>query len=341
VTVRAVVQKTVPVQLEAVGTVQAYAQVSVEARVDGLVVARHFEDGQYVQTGAPLFTLDTAPYEAQLKQAQANLAKDQAQLENARKQLERNASVVEKGYVSQEQYDQAVATANALAATVKADQAVVESAALQVQYCRIASPITGRAGAVRVDIGNLVKANDTANPLVIINQIEPIYVSFYVPETALPEIRKYMESGPLPVEAIVPGHEKNPAQGELAFLDNMINTTSGTVQLRAVYPNKDHWLWPGQFVRVVLTLASRPGTIVVPSAALQTGQKGQYVFVIKEDQTAEYRPVVAGDTVDDEIVIEKGVQPGENVATDGQLRLSDGARVRIVEGVGPPGDQAP
>lgn len=329
-----------PVQLQAVGSVQAYAKVSVEARVDALVVSQHFQDGQYVQTGARLFTLDAAPYEARLKQAQANLAKDQAQLENARRQLERNASVVEKGYVSEEQYDQAAAAAEALAATVKADQAAVESAALQVQYCRIDSPIAGRAGAVQVDAGNLIKANDTANPLVVINQIQPIYVSFYVPETALPEIRKHMESGALPVEATVPGHENAPVRGQLAFLDNTVNSTSGTIQLRAVYANEDRWLWPGQFVRVVLTLTSRPGAVVIASEALETGQKGQYVFVVRPDLTAEYRPVVAGDALGDEIEIEKGVQPGENVVTDGQLRLSDGAHVRIVEGVDSEGGRA-
>ncbi|MGE5293441.1 MAG: efflux RND transporter periplasmic adaptor subunit [Solirubrobacterales bacterium] len=341
VTVQAAEEKTMPVQLQAVGRVLAYAVVSVESRVDGLITAVHFEDGQHVKTGDPLFTLDSAPFEAQLRQAQANLAKDQAQFENAQRQLQRNESVVQKGYVSQEQYDQAVASANALAATVKADQAAVESAALQVQYCRINSPITGRAGAVQVDVGNLIKANDTAHPLVVINQVQPIYVSFYIPETSLPEVRKHMASGTLPVQATVPGHEDVPAGGQLTFLNNTVNTTSGTVQLRATFANEDLWLWPGQFTQVVLTLTSQPGAVVVPSRALSTGQKGQYVFVVKPDLTVEYRPVTAGQTVDDEIVIAEGLQAGENVVTDGQLRLSDGSHVRVVEGVAAGGDQVP
>jgi multidrug efflux system membrane fusion protein len=341
VTVQTAQEKTVPVQIEAVGRVQAYAVVSVESRVDALVTQVHFQDGQYVQAGDPLFTLDSAPFEAQLRQAQANLAKDQAQLENARKQLERNESVVEKGYVSREQYDQAVAAANALAATVKADQAAIDVVGLQVQYCRINSPINGRAGAVQVDVGNLVKANDTGHPLVIINQVQPIYVSFYVPETSLPDVREHMASGTLPVRATVPRHEDTPVRGELTFLDNTVNPASGTVQLRATFANEDRWLWPGQFAQVVLTLASQPGVVVVPSRALSTGQKGPYVFVVKPDLTVEYRTVTAGRTVDDEVVIEQGVRAGENVVTDGQLRLSDGSRVRIAEGVGTGGDQVP
>jgi membrane fusion protein, multidrug efflux system len=330
VTVGKAVEKTIPVQLEAVGRVQAYATVSVKSRVDGLVTSGHFKDGQFVNAGDLLFTLDATPYEAQLKQAQANRARDQAQLENARKQMERNASVVAKGYVSQEQYDQAVASAAALAATVKADEAAIETAQLQVQYCSIVSPITGRAGAVQVDVGNLIKANDATGILVVINQIQPIYVSFYVPQDALIEVRKHMASGPLPTEATVPGHEDNAVRGELAFLDNTVNTSSGTIQLRATFANENRWLWPGQFTNVVLTLTSQPNAVVVPSQAVQTGQQGQYVFVVQPDQTVKYRPITVGTTVGNETVIEKGVRPGESVVTDGQLRLSDGAPVRIV-----------
>ena len=297
VTVSSAVEKTVPVQVQAVGRVLPYAVVSVKSRVDGLVTSAHFKDGQYVKAGELLFTLDATPYEAQLKQVQANRAKDQAQLENARKQMERNAAVVAKGYVSKEQYDQAVATAAALAATVKADEAAIETAQLQVQYCSIVAPITGRAGAVQVDVGNLVKANDPAGILVVINQVQPIYVSFYVPENILPDVRKYMASGPLPAEAMVPGHENNPVPGQLSFLDNTINVTSGTIQLRATFANENLWLWPGQFANVVLTLTSQPHAVVVPSQAVQTGQKGQYVYVVRPDSTAEYRPVTAGRTV--------------------------------------------
>jgi multidrug efflux system membrane fusion protein len=322
--------KTVPVQVQAVGQVQPYATVSVKSRVDGLVTGVYFKDGQYVTAGELLVTLDATPYEAVLKQAQATRAKDQAQLENALKQEQRNAAVVAKGYVSKEQYDQAVATARAAAATVKADDAAIETARLQVEYCRIYAPISGRTGATQVDVGNLIKANDPAGVLVVIDQVQPIYVNFYVPQNLLPEVRQYMAAGPLPTQAVVPGHENRPAQGQLTFVNNTVNTASGTIQLRATFANENRWLWPGQFVNVTLTLTSLPNAVVVPSQAVQTGQKGEYVFVIKPDMTAQYRPVTIGPTVNGETVIARGVQPGETVVTDGQLRLSNGTHVRIV-----------
>lgn len=334
VTVAPAAVRTVPVQVQAVGRVLPYATVSVKSRVDGLVTAVHFKDGQFVKTGQLLFSLDPTPYEAQLQQAQANRAKDQAQLENARKQAERNAAVVAKGYVSKEQYDQAVATANALAATVKADEAAIETARLQVEYCSIYAPITGRAGAVQVDVGNLVKANDSTGVLVVINQVQPIYVSFYTPETILPEIRKYMALGPLAVEATVPGQENISAHGELAFLNNTVNTAAGTIELRAVFANENLSLWPGQYTNVVMTLTTLPNAVVVPSQAVQTGQKGDYLYVVEPNLTAQYRPVTVGPTVGNETVIQQGVQPGENVVTDGQLRLAQGAHVRLTPPVG-------
>jgi multidrug efflux system membrane fusion protein len=334
VVVAQAVAKTVPVQVQAVGRVLSYATVSVKSRVDGLVTSVHFKDGQYVKTGDLLFTLDATPYEAQLKQAIANRAKDQAQLENARKQMERNAAVVAKGYVSKEQYDQVVATAAAMAATVKADEAAIETAQLQVQYCSIYAPITGRAGAIQVDVGNLIKANDSTGVLVVIDQVQPIYVSFYVPETILPEVRKYMALGPLPTEATVVGREKTPVRGELAFLNNTVNTSAGTIELRATFANENLWLWPGQYANVVLTLTSLPNAVVVPSQAVQTGQKGQYVYIVDPNSIAEYRPVTIGTTVGNEIVIEKGVRPGESVVTDGQLRLANGAKVSLAPPVG-------
>jgi multidrug efflux system membrane fusion protein len=181
-----------------------------------------------------------------------------------------------------------------------------------------------------VDVGNLVKANDVTGILVVINQVQPIYVNFYVPESILPRIRKYMASGPLPAQATVPGHEDNPVLGELSFLNNTVNTATGTIELWATFANENLWLWPGQFVNVVLTLTSLPNAVVVPAQAIQTGQQGEYVFVVTPDLTAEYRPVTIGTTVGNETVVEKGVRPGESVVTDGQLRLSNGARVRIV-----------
>lgn len=334
VTAANAVEKTVPVQVNAVGRVQAYKTVSVTSRVDGQVLTVHFEDGQDVKTGDLLFTIDPRSFEAQLKQAQANLAKDQAQLENAQAQLGRNAAVVEKGYVSREQYDQAVANANALKATVAADQAAVENAQLQLLYCSIRSPLDGLTGAVKVDPGNVVKANDATSPLAVINQIQPIYVSFYVPERNLPEIRQYMAVGKLPVQATVPGREQSPTSGELTFLDNAVSPTAGTIELRGTFANADRSLWPGQFVTVVLTLTTQPGAVVIPLRAVQTGQQGQYIFVVQPDLTVENRPVTVGRTVGEEAVIEKGVKPGEQVVTDGQLRLAPGARVRIVPSLG-------
>ncbi len=334
VTVDTVVEKTMPVEVNAVGRVEPYTTVSLRSRVDGQVLSVHFVEGQCVQAGQLLFTIDSRSFEAQLEQAQGNLAKDQAQLQHAIAQMERNAAVVEKGYVSREQYDQAVAAANAMKASVSADEAAVKNAQLQVEYCFIHSPITGLTGAVQIDPGNLVKANDTATTLVVINQIQPIYVGFYVPERNLPEIKMYMASGKPQVEATIPDHEQAPASGELTFLDNTVNTATGTVRLRGTFANADRSLWPGQFVDVVLTLTTQPGAIVIPSRAVSTGPQGQYVFVVKPDLTVEDRPVVVARTVGEESVIGKGVSPGEQVVTDGQLRLFPGAHVKIVPSLG-------
>jgi multidrug efflux system membrane fusion protein len=334
VTVADAVAKTMPVQVQAVGRAEAYASVAIGAQVDGPLLRKHFVEGQYVKTGDLLFTIDSRPYEAQLKQSQANLAKDKAQLENALSQLERNAAVVEKGYVSKEQYDQAVAAGGALKASVAADEAAIENAQLQVQYCSIKSPIDGVVGALEVDPGNLVKANDTANPLVVVNQIQPIYIGFFVPERNLPTVRQYMASGKPQVEVTIPGQQGPAALGELTFLDNTVNTTSGTIQLRATFANEERSLWPGQFVNVTLVLAEQPGAVVIPSQAIQTGQQGQYVFVVKPDNTVEDRPIVVARSVDNESVIEKGVAPGERVVTDGQLRLTAGSHIKIAPPVG-------
>jgi multidrug efflux system membrane fusion protein len=334
VSVQGVVEKTMPVQVQAVGTVQAYSTVSVKAQVDGELVAVHFKNGQCVEAGAPLFTIDPRAFQAQLKQMQATLAKDSAQLENADKELERVTSVVGKGYVSKEQHDQAIANAAALKATVEADEAAVENVKLQLSYCFINSPIDGCLGALKVDRGNLVKSNDAANPLVIINQISPIYVSFFIPEKYLPEVRKYMASGKLEVGATIPGRQDQLAKGQLTFMDNTVDPSTGTIQLKATFPNKDKSLWPGQFVNVVLTLTEERGAIVIPSQAVQTGQDGQYVFVVKPDLTVAYRPIVLGRTVNEEAIIDKGLQNGEKVVIDGQLGLSPGAHVKIVEALG-------
>jgi multidrug efflux system membrane fusion protein len=328
VTAGTVIQKTVPVQIRAIGNVEAYSTVSVKSQIGGTLTRVHFREGQDVNKGALLFTIDPRPYEAALKQAEANLAKDKAQLENARKEVQRYTELVKKGYVAQEQYDQVSTNAASLEATVNANIASVENARLQLKYCYISSPITGRTGNLAANEGNLIKANaDTA--MVVINQVQPIYVTFSVPEQNLSDIKKYMSEGKLRVETILSKEDEKPEQGVLTFVDNAVDTATGTIKLKGTFANKEKRLWPGQFVNTVLTLTSQQDAIVVPSQSIQAGQKGQYVFVIKDDLTVEDRPVVASRALDGETVIEKGLQAGEKVVTDGQLRLLPGAKVEI------------
>jgi multidrug efflux system membrane fusion protein len=331
VTVGTAVEKTVPVQIRAIGNVEAYSTVSVKAQVEGELTVVHFKEGQEVKAGDMLFTIDPRPFEVQLKQAEANLARDRAQLNNATRQVERYGSVANKGYVSQEQYDQISSNATALEATVKADEAAVENARLKLAYCTIKSPINGVVGSIRVNKGNLIKANDNDKPMVHINQVKPIYVSFSVPERYLPEIRDRMAREKLEVVASIAGGAGKLVRGELAFIENAVDTNTGSIPLKASFPNSDKTLWPGQFVKVTLTLATQPGAVVVPSQAIQSGQQGRYVFVVKDDSTVEYRQVDLGEIIDGETVISHGVAPGELVVTDGQLRLASGSLVQIVE----------
>ncbi len=322
-----VIQQNVPLQINAIGNVEAYNTVSVKALVGGEIIAVHFREGQDVHQGDLLFQIDPRPYEAALKQAEAALARDIAQAKNAEEQAKRYEILVQKDYVSRDQYDQLRANADALSAAVQADKANVENARLQLAYCTIKSPIDGRAGSVLVNKGNVVKANDVA--MVTINKISPIYVTMSVPEQNLSEIKKYMTEGPLKVEAIIPGDEKHPAQGMLTFVNNAVDTATGTIQLKATFDNKDRRLWPGQFVNAVVTLTTQRNAVVMPSAALQAGQQGQYVFVVKPDFTVESRPVVIARSSGDRAIVAQGVKPGEKVVTDGQLNLIPGSRVEI------------
>ncbi len=334
VTVATVLKKTIPVEIRAIGNVEAYSTVAIKAQVSGQLMGVHFREGQDVKNGDLLFTIDRRPFEVALQQAEANLARDEARAENGRAQAHRYAMLLQEGVASKEQYDQVRAEANALDAAVRADRAAVEKAKLDLEYCTIYSPMDGRTGSLVVHAGNLVKANE--NPgLVVINQINPIYVNFSTPEQYLPQIKKYMAAGKLRVTAVIPGDPQRPEQGVLSFVDNAVDTTTGTIRLKATLANKDKRLWPGQFVNVVLTLTEQPNTTVVPSQAVQTGQSGQYVFIVKPDQTAEMRPVITGRAVGGETVIEKGLQPGETVVTDGQLRLVPGAKVEVKSS--PPG----
>lgn len=332
VTVSTAVERTVPVQLRAVGNVEAYATVSIKAQVSGELTGVHFKEGQEVKKGDMLFTIDPRPFEARLKQMEANLAKSRAQLMNARKQAERYAAVVKKGYVAEEQYDQVVANAAALEATAKADEAAVENARLELRYTSIRSPITGYTGNLMVHAGNIIKAVDNEKPIVTINQVHPINVSFSVPEQNLADVKQSMAQRALEVCVTPSGEQCLPAKGELTFIDNTVNSTTGTIQLKATFPNESKALWPGQFVSVSLILGSQAGAVVLPAHSVQTGQEGQYVYVVKPDSTVDYRLVKVGRTLDGEVIIEKGVQPGEKVVTEGQLRLAPGSLVKVVEG---------
>lgn len=343
----AVIRKTVPVQLRAIGNVEAYATVGVKAQIGGELARVHFREGQDVKKGDLLFTIDPRPYEAALKQAEANLAKDAAQMENARVEARRYEELVKKGFVAQEQYDQKRTTADALEATVNADKALVENARLQLKYCYIYSPIAGRTGYLQSNQGNLIKAN-ADNPMVTINQIQPIYVTFSVPEQNLSELKKYMSIGKIKVQAVIAAEEAHPEEGVLTFVDNAVDVATGTIKLKATFPNSEKKLWPGQFVNVVLTLTTIPDAVVAPSQAIQSGQQGQFVFVVKADYTVESRPVTTGITYNAETVVTGNLKAGDMVVTDGQMMLFPGAKVEIkryeessVKGTTSAGGQSP
>ena len=333
VTVGIVTQKSVPLQILVIGTVEPSATVAVKAQIGGTLTRIHFTEGQDVKKGDLLFTIDPRPYEAALKQADAILARDRTQYENARAEERRYEELVKKGYVAQTQYEQVRTNAAALEAVVQSSGAQVENARLQLAYCTIRSPFSGRTGGLSVYEGNLIKANaDTA--MVTINQIQPVNVSFAVPERTLPEIRKYMAGGALKVEALLSKNDANPLQGNLAFIDNAVDAATGTIRLKGSFVNSDRKLWPGQFVNVVLTLATQKNAVVVPTQSVQTGQKGQFVFVVKADSTVEVRPVVASRVFGEESVIESGLTASEKVVTDGELRLAPGAKVEVKDGQG-------
>lgn len=328
VLVATAMQKAVPVQLRAVGNVEAYTTVSIKSQVTGVLQKAHFKEGQDVKNGQLLFTVDPRPLEAALKQAEAALARDSAQLRNMREQLKRYGELVEKQYVSREQYDQIKANADAAEAVVDADKAVVENAKVQLSYSYIYSPISGRIGSLLINEGNLIRLNDGA-PLVVINQLTPINVTFAVPELNLADIKRHMAGGRLSVKANFPSDEGRAEQGILAFVDNLVDRTTGTIKLKAEFANGERRLWPGQFINVVLTLTTQADAVVIPSEAIQVGPEGQQVFVVKEDKRVELRRVSVGQTNDGEAVITKGVAAGEQVVREGQFLLSSGARVDI------------
>lgn len=329
VRVARVTLKTVPVELRAIGTVEALSTVSIKSKVAGELTAVHFREGQDVRKGDLLFEIDRQPFEVALRQAEAALARDQARLTNARAQAARYAKLFEEGVASREQADQTRADLDSLEATVRADQAAVEKARLDLSYCSIASPVDGRTGSLLVNEGNLVKASDDP-PLVILNQLTPIYVSFAVPEQYLVAIRRFLAAGRLPISVNIT--EDQPSEsGLLTFVDNAVDSATGTIRLKGTFANPARRLWPGQFVNVVLRLSEQANAVVVPSEALQTGQSGQFVYVVKDENVVESRPVSTGRSVQGVTVVEKGLAPGEVVVTDGQLRLVSGAKIQIKE----------
>ena len=316
--------KPMPVRVQAVGNILAAESVSVRSQVTGPLAEVKFTEGQDVVAGQVLFTIDPRPFQAQLQQAQAELSRVRAAAEFARREGARYRELFDRGLVARSQYEQVVSNASSAEATERAARAAVDTACLQVSYTTIRAPIAGRSGRVLVDRGNLVQAN--ATDLVVINRMRPIEVAFTVPGDYLNEIRRRAEGQQLPVTAL-PGGDPTPAAGRLTFVDNRVDPQTGTVQLKATFPNDDGRLWPGQFATVIVTLGVDPNAIVVPSAAVQTGQQGTYVFVVKADSTAEMRGVTVARQDGDETVIARGVNPGETVVTDGQLRLAPGVRV--------------
>ena len=353
VTVKGVVRKDVPVDIRAVGNVEAYLTVAVKAQVSGELTKVSFQEGDYVRKGDLLFTIDPRLIQAQLNQAEANVARDEAQLAQmeavyardvaqekyAQAQTARYTQLLERGLVSKEQAEQFRTSAEAASATVRADEAslrsaraavaaskaAVENCRVQLSYTSFRSPLDGRTGNLNVKQGNVVTANVT--DLMTINQVQPIYVTFSVPESRRQEIKKS-----LLVMASPQNDSSSPETGELTFIDNTVDSTTGTLRLKGTFPNQNRRLWPGEFVRVALRLSIQSNALVVPNQAIQTGQDGAFVFVVKPDRTVESRPVVTGARLDEDLVVEKGLQLGETVVVEGQLRLAPGSRVQIQGG---------
>jgi len=339
VTVAKVQKKTVPLSVRAIGNVEPIVSVTVRSQATGVLERVYFAEGEEVKKGAPLFDIDPRPFQASLAQTVAQLARDRASLQDAEATVRRYAVLVKREYVTQAQYEQAEAQAAALRAAVAADEAAIRNARVGLGYTQIRAPLSGRTGSLLMHLGNLIKAND--DKLVVIDQMQPIYVSFAVPEQLLPQIRA-RGGARLPVEALPPqqgpsGVEQRasgamaaqPASGVLTFIDNAVDPTTGTIRLKGTFENKDEALWPGQYVDVTLTLGEREDAIVAPTEAVQRGQNGDYVFVVKQDGTVESRPVTVSRSDARDAVIDKGLSAGETVVTDGQLRLQQGSKVQI------------
>jgi membrane fusion protein, multidrug efflux system len=334
VVVAVVARQPMPVRIDTIGTVQTVANVTVKSRIDGYIDSVLIHDGQYVKAGEVMFHLDTRSAQAQVHQVEAQLARDQAQLANAKRDVKRYEPLVAKDFVSHQQYDTATTTARALEAAVAADEAQLQNSKVLLSYDTIIAPIDGRVGMVTIKAGNSIKANDL--PLVTINQIKPIYVGFSLAQAELPALREAMTKGPVEVRVRPQGDEGPPVKGMVAFFDNTVDIPSGTIIVRAKFDNGDQRLWPGQFVNVSVTTRVDPEALVVPPAAVQVGQTGNFVFVVKPDNKAEIRPIVVSRTVDGTTVVAKGLAAGERVVIDGQMRLNNGSQVIIRSTAGTP-----
>jgi multidrug efflux system membrane fusion protein len=321
------VAKDVPVEIHAIGNALAYSSVAIRSQITGPIVGVHFEEGQEVKTGDLLFTIDPRPWQAALNQAQANLKRDEAQMQSAILEFQRTSNLFAGRIASRQDYDTAEAGYLALLGTALADAAAISNAQVSLDYTSIRSPIDGRTGGWIVKKGNVVKAPDDV--LLTITQVHPIFVAFSVAEQQLPAIRRESSQASLAVTAVVPGQAGDPARGRLTFINNTVDTNTGTILLKAVFANTNDVLWPGQFVQVTLTLKNREQATTIPTQAVQTGPEGEFVFVVKADSTVEMRPVVTSGAMDGATLIDSGVSPGETVVTDGQLRLVPGGKVSI------------
>lgn len=328
VTVAVAEKKDVPVEVRAIGSVQPMQTVAVRAQVTGQLQRVWFREGEDVRRGQMLFTIDPRPYQAALAQAQANLARDEAQMRNAEAEAVRYGELVKKDYVTKEEYGKIVANAEAARAVVAANRAAIENARVSLSYCQIRSPLDGRTGGLQVHAGNIVRANDT-DPMVVINQIAPVYVQFAVPERELSVLRAHGDLLNVPV-SVAPREGGNPvAEGRLTFIDNAVDPETGTINLKATFANGNRALWPGEFVNAAMQVSKTMNATVVPAQAVQTGQQGQFVYVVTADNGVAMRPVVVASTQDQQSIISRGVSPGETVVTDGQLRLTPKSKVSV------------
>ncbi|HVZ19335.1 MAG TPA: efflux RND transporter periplasmic adaptor subunit [Terriglobales bacterium] len=333
VIVSTVEQRDVPLQITAIGNVEAYQTVQIRSMVSGQIESIHFKEGDDVRQGQLLYSLDKRPFQAAVQQAVGNLKRDQAQAANARVQAARYTDLEKQGVISREQAELQRTAEDTNVAAVAADEAAVQAAKVQLQYTDIYAPIDSRAGALMINVGNLVKANDTPY-LVQLNQITPIYVTFTVPESRLSEVRRFAASG-LKVLAYPKGDNSMAAEGKLTFIDNGVDPQTGTVKLKATFQNTDKRLWPGEFVDVVLNISTTKNAITVPTKAVQSGQQGDYVFVIAKDGTADPRQVDTAGTYKNLTLVKSGLKPGETVIVDGQLRVAPKAKVAVQSSLPP------